>query len=64
MVLRRSKKLSEITNTPKTYKTHVEEPETCYVTRDEDILDLKIQKSDDDIFEDIKIDMQELKFLQ
>lgn len=61
-----NKILSEITNTPrKTRQINLESPvERAYITKDEDILDLRIEISDDELFEDIKIDMKELKFVK
>lgn len=61
MTLKKSKKLLEITNTPKAKKFAAEEPEACFVTKDEDILDLRLDLSDG-IFEDAQVDMSELKF--
>jgi len=64
MALRKSKKLAEITNTSKSKKAAVEEePEKCYVTRDSEILDLRLDISDDELFCDVKIDMSELRFV-
>lgn len=61
-----NKILSEITNTPrKTQQINLESPvEHAYVTNDEDILDLRVEISDDDLFDNIKIDMRELKFIK
>ncbi len=60
---RTNKKLLEITNTRKSIKETTEEPEYCVVTNDEDILDLKIG-FEHDLFENLKIDMDELKFIR
>lgn len=51
-----SKSLKEITNTPKSRKTGVLEPEKCIITNDEEILDLNLVNSDDDIFGDIMLE--------
>lgn len=58
-----NKRLIEITNTPKSKKFAVEEIEKCYVTKDEEIMDLKIGISDSDLFEDFQVDMKELRFI-
>lgn len=64
MVLKKSKKLLEITNTPNAKKMYSEEPEGCHVTPDSEILDLKLEISDDDLFENFQVDMSELRFIR
>lgn len=64
MALRKSKKLLEITNTPNSKRHTLDEPERCFVTNDKEILDLKLEISDDELelFSGFELDMNELKF--
>lgn len=58
------KKLSEITNTPRSKKIAIEEPEKCVQIVDEDILDLRLGINDDsdDLFRDLELNTDDLVF--
>lgn len=58
------KKLSEITNTPRSRKLVVEEPEGCVQTPDKEIIDLNLDVSDDSdsLFKGLELDIDDLVF--
>ena len=58
------KKLMEITNTPNAKKISITPPEACHVTKDDEILDLQLEFSDDSLFDNLEIDMKDLKFIK
>jgi hypothetical protein len=60
----KSQKLSEITNTPQTKKRVTMPVENAYVVPDNDILDLKLEVSEDELFSNLSLDFSDLVFVK
>lgn len=60
---RKLNKLTEITNTPRSKKIIIQEPEVAHVVADEEIIDLHLENSEDEIFSDLQLDFKDLEFI-